>query len=138
MKKYLYVFISMIIISCNYNKDKLNVQNNTEKDIWFIVMCKNKIENKYYFTQIQSLVYSKELASGVFQVFGTNNKSCEKILKNRLYDKKLYIVFFDPKETGPIEDINPNLVFNNKKIIVKMYTKKELDDMDWIVEYDGK
>ena len=128
----------MIIISCNYNKDKLNVQNNTEKDIWFIVMCKNKIENKYYFTQIQSLVYSKELASGVFQVFGTNNKSCEKILKNRLYDKKLYIVFFDPKETGPIEDINPNLVFNNKKIIVKMYTKKELDDMDWIVEYDGK
>jgi hypothetical protein len=136
MKKYFYAFISIILISCNYNKDKLNVQNNTAKEIWFVIMYKNKIENTYYFTQIQSLVYPKERTSATIQVVGTNNKNCEEILKNRLYDNKLYVVFFNPKETGSIENTNPNLIFNNKKITIKMYTKEELDLMGWIVNYN--
>lgn len=85
----------------------------------------------------QCLVYPKERTSAILQVVGTNNKNCEEILKNQLCDKKLYVVFFNPEETGPIENTNPNLIFNNKKIIVKAYTKKELDSINWIVNFNG-
>lgn len=138
MKKYFFVFILIITIGCNYINDKLIVQNNTDKEIWFVVMYKNRLDNKFYYTQIQSLVYPNESTSAILQVVGTNNKNCEEILNNQLYDNKIYVAFFNPNVTGPIENLNPNVIFDNEKIKVKIYTKNDLDNLGWVVNYNER
>ncbi|SNR73837.1 hypothetical protein [Flavobacterium sp. ov086] len=130
MKKLKYIFLTLtfIILSCNYKKDKLKIKNNSTKDIYYHIILKYRDENTYYGPAVGG-----KIKPNTYDSPGIRGTILHEMNKNS-YDKTLYIVYFNVKDRDYVYK-NENTIIFNKNFYVDKYLIRELDSMDWIINY---
>jgi len=137
MKKYLLTIVFLLIISCNYKKDKLKIQNNTEKEVYFMPFMKSKSDNNYHQIAIGGIVRSGDFSFPLLQKVGRMNKNMSEELNLFSLDKKLYLVFYSSKYSERIHKMKDAEIMSNTDFKIQKYTLEELNRMNWEVEYAG-
>jgi hypothetical protein len=128
MKKIFVLSLFLVFIACDYSKDKLRIINNSKEDVHYETLIKNK-EN-YVFYQIS--------AGGEININDTSSPLVRTpiidLINENSVDSILYIVFYNKIDQQYVYK-NINRIIFDKKYITYKYSKKELDNMNWIVSY---
>lgn len=131
LSKYLVVFTAFIFLNCHYRKDELVITNNTNDEVCYETLAKNKKQN----------IYFQASAGGKIKPHGRDSPlvrgSIKYTIQDSLADNTLYIVFYNLKEREYIYKNINNLV-GNGKYIVRRFSRKELDKKKWMISYAAK
>ncbi|MEY2692208.1 MAG: hypothetical protein RIT03_598 [Bacteroidota bacterium] len=132
MKKITALISIFILTSCHYSKDKLVIKNNSKLIICYETLIKNR--TAYY--QISGGGKIKSFSFDSPPVRGNSN-SIKYALENESIDKILYVVYYDLKD---LEYVNKNLntIISNKNFQTDTYTLKELNSLNWEINFPNK
>jgi hypothetical protein len=125
-------FLSFILTSCHYFKDKLIIVNSTKEDIQYCTLLIDKKSNEFF-----------ECSAGGHFNFCSNESSplvreyIGDLMDQSSKDHILYIVFFKESDKDYIYS-NIKTIATNKNFTTYKITKKQLDTIDWRVKYIGK
>ncbi|WP_309847731.1 hypothetical protein [Flavobacterium sp. 2755] len=130
MKRLNLFFLTFLFLTmnCHYKKDKLKIKNNSAKYIYYHVLVKYRNENVYYGPSIGGKV-----DPGNFDSPGIRGSILHEMNTNS-YDKTLYIVYFNEKDREYVFK-NENIILFDKRFKNDKYSIKELDSMNWVVNY---
>lgn len=130
MKKFF--FLLLIFSGCSYHKDKLVIKNNSTKDISYeiFIKTKNEVEDNYAYKIVCApgeFNFSNESSPIVRNYLSDemNEFSCDSILYLYIYDKINEEHFYK----------NMDSIIYSKNTKFYKYSKKELDSMNWIINY---
>lgn len=130
MKKVI-LLISLIFLSCHYQKDKLKVFNNSTKEIHCLPML-YELDRRCY----TALSVAGDIDQGD-QYSPSLRRFISDYMKQKEFDGFLYLVFFESKNDDyALSDGVKNI--SEKRFNVQKYSLKELDSLNWEIEYKGK
>lgn len=129
MKK-LIILISIVFLSCHYQKDKLKVFNKSSIDIHYLPMVYDLDRNYYLALSVGSNIRQGEHNSPYLR--GTISEC----LKQKEFDGFLYIVYFEEKYFKYASENEKKIIYD-KRFKVQKYPLKQLDSLNWTITYDG-
>lgn len=132
MKK-LVLLVSLILLGCCYKKDKLKIKNKTSAQLFFETITIDKQDSIYYQNSAGASISPYGIGSPNVRV---GVYSIKNDLLERSLDGFLYIVYYSQKDQLYIHKNIRHIVFD-KRFKVQKYSLKELDSLNWVVEYKG-
>lgn len=128
--KYFLLFILLIITGCHYHKSDLVIHNKSLDTIYFSILIKNK-DNTFYPYGAGQIVEPNYYGSPIFR--GRSDGLKTEI--DDLEDKRLSIAICKSKYQQLLFK-NFDSMIKTDKVKVIYFSKKELDSMDWKVDYN--
>ncbi|KLT70500.1 hypothetical protein AB674_07475 [Flavobacterium sp. ABG] len=122
----------MLIIGCHYHRANMVIKNETNRQICYSTLAKNA-DNKYYEIAAGGKINSHNQDSPI--VRGCSDSF--KIDINSYSDKLIYIAFYNTEEQQYVFK-NIDSMLNTGKLKLMKYSKKELDNMNWVITYSEK
>lgn len=129
MKK-LVILFSLFFFGCHYHTDKLKVYNNSKKDIHYLPMVKDRNSGNYYALSVGGNIKPMEYDSPKLR------GSISDYMKQKEFDNLLYVIFFKEKYFKYAPEDGKKIVYD-KRFKVQKYSLKELDSLNWNIEYKG-
>jgi hypothetical protein len=121
--------IAILLVSCDYSKDKLIIQNNSKKEICYQTLVSNKANHVFY--QVSA---GGEIKAGSYNS-PLVRQDIFTVIENSSSDKKLYVVFHDCNDKEYVYKHINSIVFD-KRYIIKSFYKKDLDSLQWVIKYE--
>lgn len=129
--KYLLTLFAFLMVGCCYQNDKLLIINKSKREIYYTTLLKSKVDSTYF----------SNSGGGNIEINGTSNpivrQSISSTIDELSAEKMLYVVYFDLKEQEFVYK-NINSILTNPKVKVNKYSKKELENLNWILEFNDK
>ena len=126
--KYFVFIITLLFIRCHYYSDKLVVKNNTGETICYETLTKTK-----------QGIYSQNSGGGTIEPNNSSSPPVRNSIEASIQENNdsLYVVFNNCKD---LEYVNSNLntIIASKKYKFQKYSEKDLAEINWTVEYNGK
>lgn len=122
------IFILLLFTSCHYYSDKLVIKNNTEESICYETLSKNN-----------DGIYNQNSGGGTIKPNTLSSPPVRNSIVSNIQENNdsLYIVFYNCKDLEYVNN-NLNTIIANKKYKHQKYSEKDLVDINWKVEYNGK
>ncbi|WP_281336650.1 hypothetical protein [Flavobacterium eburneipallidum] len=141
MKKssfYVACLMFFLLTGCGYKKDKLSVKNITSNDMCCVLLAKDI--NKGFYYQVGDICKIKRFTSES-PIIHTTMSSISDEIKDETNDGNLYVLFYNEDIQDYVyknmENKMDNLI-HNKKIKSHKYSLKELDSLNWQIEYKAE
>jgi hypothetical protein len=131
MKKTVTFLFFLFFLSCGYHEDKLKIKNNSEKPISYWPMLKNKDSGFFYGVGI-----TREIEPGKDESPSLIGSIAYRMQEDKS-DKVLYVIFFNEIDRQFVYKNSKDIVLD-KKFKVLRYSFKELDSLNWHIEYNAK
>lgn len=125
-----FIFLLFFILSCTYGVDKLVIINNTNNIICYQVLIKNKEDNSYYHAGIGKEIEPNTRSSPIIKQ--TILESIDEFSNDRI----VYVIYYKVEDRDSVHE-NLDHIIGNKKVKVDKYSLKELDSLNWQIEYRG-
>jgi len=131
--RYKYTGLSLVILisGCEYGKEKLAIQNNSNNDICYQTLILRKGSKAFY--QVS--------AGGEIKANGLDHPVVRRPISNEIDEyssnKILYIIFYRCTDQEYVYQ-NIGSVVYNKKYATKKYFIKDLDSLNWLIKYEEK
>jgi hypothetical protein len=125
-------FFAISITGCEYHSDRLKIQNQSKCPICYVILIYGKTSKSFYEATAGGEVKPFSYTSPIVR----RGDEISYQLDRTSFDKKLYIIFYDPSYRSYVMRNIRTIVFD-KKYTKVAFNITELDSLGWVIKYNG-